>query len=151
MTAPAKKPSPSFSETAMILAEIMKEDPTVIEKSEFDKGMAQIVINEDTNFSNSFKGLRPMKIEVLQETIEDLSIGGDKLRSGIIGVTFYQNKLQKFYNTHDEKTNGTVVFAIALKKAVAFKNWRMNEGDELQQDEINTSIYFLTCLLAKLV
>jgi hypothetical protein len=151
MNSPKKSSTRSVSETAMELAEIFKEDPSSLEKSDLERGTGYIMINEDLNFGNSFRGLKEFKIESICTAIDDLASGADKLRSGIIGVTFFQNKLQTFYSTHDQSQQGTVVFSIALKRVVAFKNWRLNEGDDVDQDEINYSIYFLTHLLSKLI
>lgn len=140
----------SFQEAIQDLVHIIANDRGSIDRSDYKLGSESVGIFHDSNFSDSFKNLKDLKKQVLHDAIEDLSTGANNLRSGQYGVVFSQNSLSKFLSTHDAPPQGQVIFSIFLKDVVAFKNWRNNEGDELPQDEINSSIYFLIVTLSQL-
>ncbi len=146
-----KSKQKTFQEAVQDLVHIIANDRGSIDRNDFKLGAESVGIFQDSNFSDSFKNLKELKKQVIHEAIEDLSMGANNLRSGQYGVVFSQNTLTKFLSTHDLPPQGQVIFSIFLKDVVAFKNWRNNEGDELPQDEINSSIYFLVVTLSHLI
>lgn len=146
-----KSKQKTFQEAIQDLVHIIANDRGSIDRNDFKLGSESVGIFQDSNFSDSFKNLKELKKQVIHEAIEDLSMGANNLRSGQYGVVFSQNTLTKFLSTHDLPPQGQVIFSIFLKDVVAFKNWRNNEGDELPQDEINSSIYFLVVTLSHLI
>ncbi len=139
----------SFDETTLELAQILKADPSALDKNDFEIGKEIISIFEDLNFSKSLANYKVCRLKCIQEAISDLSTGAENLKSGAYGVQFLHNQFSNFYNLHNEKPDGTVAYSISLKEFVAFKNWRLTEGDEFPQEKVNHSIYYLTAILAQ--
>ncbi|HPI41598.1 MAG TPA: hypothetical protein PLJ21_12390 [Pseudobdellovibrionaceae bacterium] len=144
-----EKKQKTFLETTYELAGIIKSDRTFIDKTDFEAGKEIISIFSDPNYTKSMDGYQALKQKTIEDAISDLSNGAENLKSGLYGVQFLKNKLSNFYCLHNEKPEGAIVFSIVLKEFVAFKNWRLTEGDDFPQEKVNHSIYYLTVYLSE--
>lgn len=133
------------------LAQMMKSNPSFIEKEELSIGQELLSLFQDNNFTDGFQNLKTLKQEVLRQVIEDISMGGHKLKENSFGVTFKAGKLSTFTSPLGITAEGNVVFSITQKSKAAFKNWRNQDDDELSQDAINSAIYFLAATWSHLL
>lgn len=145
----SNEPRVNIRNAAIELAEYLKSNPSDIEKSELSIGANYLAIYLSDQFNlNSDKAKELIK-EAILLAIEDLSTGGVALRGGLIGVQFYENKLELFVTSHELAPLGTIVFRIGIKHIIAFQGWRTKEGEELPQLQTNCSVYFLIVSLGK--
>lgn len=133
------------------LAQIMKKDPSFIEKDLIQQGDQILGIFTDESFRGSFKNFDKMKIEAIKMAIEDIACGAPTLMSSTIGLTFKNNKIQTYIVPFGTMASGNVMFSINLKNRAAFKSWRDQEATDFAQEEVNTAIYRLTTLWSALI
>lgn len=133
------------------LAEIMKSNPSFIEKNELGIGQDLLSLFQDDNFTDSFQNLKTLKREVLLSVAEDISTGGQSLKDFSFGVSFRNGKLETYKAPFGRPPEGSVVFSISQKNRAAFKNWRSQGEEDLSQEAINSTIYFLATALSKLI
>lgn len=138
-------------ESTSVLAQLMSDNPSEIDRDLLKKGENLIAIFQDSNFSNQFHNLKDLKKEIISMAINDISIGVMTLQSATLGVTFSHSKLKTYISPHGSSPEGSVVYSLSWKNIKAFQNWRSEEESEITQDKINYAIYFLTFQLSKLV
>lgn len=133
------------------LADIMKNDPSILDKPTLKRGEELVLVfNDPTYTTRRFPDLNLKKIEVLEKGIEDVAVGILALRSSVIGLMNKGGKLYPYVNPHGSNPDGDVVFNIKWKNIVAFKNWRKEDGtDDVSQDDVNAAIYKLTYEISK--
>lgn len=137
--------------SALQLAQMIKTDKSLIERSLFTEGSEMLGLYEDLNFKDTFQNLKEMKLELFKMAIEDLAMGGLTLKTSTIGLSFREGKIKTFISPLGTSPQGTVMFSINLKNNAAFKNFRNGDGGELPQEKINAAIYRLTVALSDLV
>lgn len=133
------------------LAQLIKEDRSLIEKELLQRGDELLGIFADDTLRGSFKNFAKMKIEALQLAIDDLSRGGDTLRKSSMGLVLSNGKILTFIEPFGSTPNGTPIYTINLKNVFAFKNWRTDEAVEIPQEDLNIAIYRLTVAWAELL
>ena len=133
------------------LADIIKSDPTSVEKTLLKRGDELISVFTDPTYSiRRFPDLNDRKVEVLEKAIEDVAVGVLALRSSVIGLINSGGTLVPYVTPHGTNPEGDVVFNVKWKNTVAFKNWRREDGtDDVSQEDVNAAIYKLTVDLAK--
>lgn len=136
--------------TAERLAALIGRDPGGIDRDEMRRGEKLLVVYQDPNFSDGFKGLRVTKGELLREIITDLADRARKLSSGYYCLVFRNNLIEKVFLPYSEAPQGTLVFKVALKDVAGFQRWRKGEGSELSPDDLHAGIYLLTVELSRL-
>lgn len=146
-----KQKAVDVTSTALELAQIMKEDPSIIEKDEVQRGNELIGVFSDSNFKDTFKDLKKLKVETIKMAIEDLAMGAMTLKTASVGLCFKQNRVQTFITPHGSPATGNVIFSINWKNIVAFKNYRAGEEEEIPQEDLNSAIYRLTLALSELL
>jgi len=143
----------SILDTTVELAKLMHEDPTGIEKEILQAGENLVGIFSDPNYTKKrFKKLDQQKIETLKSAVEDISSGVQTLRSSTLGLSYKGNEINSYISPHGSTPEGTVIYSVNWKNIAAFKNWR-NEGSEtaVNQDDINSAIYYLTVEISRLL
>lgn len=134
--------------SAIELAEYLKEHPEDIDRAEYNIGFQYLAVYFNEQFKLQSDEHRELMIESILRCIEDLSTGGEQLRAGMMGLQFYENKVEHFVSTHESQPLGTMVFRIAIKHLIAFQAWRTREGEELPQLQTNCAVYCLVVLLS---
>ena len=144
-------PKQNIVDFAHKLAQLMKSEPSGVEKPLLKRGEELVGVWSDPTYNlRRFPDLHKRKIEVLEKAIEDVSVGVMTLRSSSIGLLQKAGKLSPYITPHGSPPNGDVVFSINWKNIVAFKNWRREDGtDDISQDDINAAIYKLTASMAE--
>jgi hypothetical protein len=141
-----------ITETAKHLAQFMRDNPNGIEKALAQRGENLIGVFSDPNFSTrGFADLKVQKIEILLQAIDDVAGGVIMLRTSMLGLQFFANKVVSFVSPHGTYPPGQVVFSVNWKDIAAFKNWRNGEGDDVTQESLNYAIYFLTVAISRLL
>jgi hypothetical protein len=148
---PPSEPRPDVLGPAQKLANIIKEDPSMIDRESYKRGDKLLVIFADPNFGNSIKGMSRYKTEVIMEAIEDLAGRGKLLAEGTLCVLFSANKLKTSLVKFGESPDGNVVFKVGVRDTIAFQRWRNGAINEINQDDINAGIYRLTAAWAELL
>lgn len=138
--------------SALKLAQILKEEPSLVEKPLLSAGDKLIAIYQDANFKDSFRDFKSMKIEAIKVAIDDVAMGCKSLQESTIGLTFRDNKVQTFITTHGKSPGGSVMFSISWKNMIAFKNYRNMDGEiDIPEEELHAVIYRLTHELSTLL
>ena len=117
-------------------------------------GQGQILISifRDPNFGDQIAGRRAMEIDMLKFAIEDISMGAMSLAHNQVGLIFRDRKVQTFLTPLGTSPGGNVVVSLSLKKRSAFKKFRNEDGKiELEQDEVDSALYYLTFLLSEVI
>lgn len=135
--------------SASELATIFIENPAFAEKTLVAEGQGHIGIYQDPTCKEDTPNFRELKFEALKMAIEDLAMGAMTLRGSSIGITRDKGVMKSFISPIGIQPPGNSIYSINLKNAVAFKNFRFDEGDEFPQDIINSSIYYLTYVLSQ--
>jgi len=137
--------------TSLELAEIIKDEPQLIEKDLLKEGNDIVAIYQDANFTDSFQNFRELKREIFNLALEDLAMGGITLRTSMIGLTFREGKIKTFISPLSVQPSGNLMFSITLKETAAFKNWRNDEGADIPQENLNAAIYRIIIALAEIL
>lgn len=135
-------------QAARELAEYLKENPEDIDRAEYSIGFNYLALYTNEQFNLSSDSARELIVEAILSAVEDLSTGASDLRAGMIGVQFYENKLELFRSTHEAPPLGTMIFRIGIKHLIAFQGWRTREEEEIPQLQTNCSVYFLIVTLS---
>lgn len=133
------------------LATLIKGNPSLIEKSLFDKGNELVAFFEDSNFSNHFQNFKELKRELFCLSLEDLAMGGTTLRCSVMGLSFKDGKVKTFITPFGIQPQGNVMCSLSLKQAVAFKKWRDGEIQEIPQDDLNAALYRIIVALSGVI
>ncbi len=141
----------NITESCLELAEMMSQMPSMADKELIKKGEALIAIFQDSNFSDKFQDLAQIKQQLLLMAANDIASGVMTLRSSIMGVAFLHSKLKTYITPHGSLPEGSVVFSLSWKNIRAFGNWRKGEEIDLAQEDVNSSIYYLSYLISKLI
>jgi hypothetical protein len=140
-------------DSALELAHLLREHHQLLEKQIYDQGSGIVGVFKDSNFKDSFQNSRDLRIDILKNAIEDLSLGGGRLISSTMGISFSKGKLISYIEEFGSAPEGSVIFSISLKQRAAFQNWRNGDDpdSELSQDEVNAAIYRLTVELSEIL
>lgn len=130
---------------------MMKLDPSLIQRNEQQIGQELLSVFQDDNFSDAFQNLKSLKKDILSQVVEDIASGGKRLNENSFGVTFKTGKLETFVIPLGSLPEGNVVFSVSQKSRAAFMNWRNKNEDELSQEAINSSIYYLAIAWSQLL
>jgi hypothetical protein len=135
------------------LAEIMAEQPKIIEKELVRKGDDLIGIYIDPNATTRvYKELYDVQQEILEQAIDDIAKGILLLRGSTIGVMTSGGKALPYVVPHGSQPDGNVILSINWKDMVAFKNWRTADGtDDIPQETLNAAVYRLTVALSQVI
>ncbi len=136
---------------AMEFAQILAREPKEVNQPELARGGNFLLVYTDDNFGSRFTELKSLKESVLKMAIEDIAGRAQILSSNVIGVTFFENKLQTFLTPFNGTTSGTVVYKIGIKNVIAFQKWRQGEGSEISQEDVNSAVYKLVHEWSKLL
>lgn len=140
-----KQPTPKridVIQSAFELAQIIAEDVTFAEQDSLIKGDEFISIVEKSNPKAKPLGLDQLKIDAIQQAIDDISTGGKTLRTNTIGVVFADGELWQFVEPHDNEPKGEILYSINLN-IFAFEGWKNEEEADLPQEAVNCTIYRL--------
>ncbi len=137
--------------SSLELAQLIKQDPSLIEKELLNVGHELIGIFEDANFSHQFQNYHEMKIELFSVVLEDLAMGGTTLKSSQIGLTFSNGKVKTFIAPFGTSHQGNLMMSVSLKNVAAFKKWRSGDQGEIEQEHLNAAIYRVIVALSKVI
>lgn len=141
-------------QSAIELAHLMKGQRQLLEKDLFDQGSTIIGIFNDSNFKDSFQNMRELKADLLTNAIEDIAIGGGRLLTATLGITYQKGKLLPYLEMLGSTPSGNIIYSISLKHRAAFQHWRDHDDSEdleLSQTDVNAAIYRLTVELAEML
>ncbi len=137
--------------SSLELAQILKDNPAMIEKDLFEQGHELVAFFEDSNFSDQFQNFREMKKELLSMVLEDLAMGAITLKTSNVGLTFLNGKVRTFITPFGSPQSGNLMMSVSLKNVVAFKNWRSGTDQEIDQEHLNAAIYRVVVALSKVL
>jgi hypothetical protein len=138
-------------ESTLELANLLKAEPSLLEKKLLTKGNEILAIYNDGSFKNSFSNLRQMKMETYKMIVEDLAMGAMTLRKSVVGLTFKENRIQTFICAYGTNPSGNMMFSVSLRNIAAFKNWREGDADPLPEEDIQACIYTIAAAIAELL
>lgn len=137
--------------SSLELAQLFKDNTSLIEKPLLDQGNELVAFFEDTNFSDSFQNYRELKIDLLTMVLEDLAMGAITLKSSQVGLTFQNGKVKTFITPFGKTQGGNLMMSIALKNVAAFQHWRSGTQAEIEQEHLNAAIYRVVVALSKVL
>jgi hypothetical protein len=137
--------------SSLQLAELIKQDPSLVEKSLLEQGHELVAFFEDSNFSDSFQNYLQLKRELLTMVLEDLAMGAITLKSSLVGLTFSNGKIKTFITPFGKTHGGNLMMSVSLKNVVAFQKWRSGGQAEIDQEHLNAAIYRVVVALAKVI
>lgn len=140
-----------FFESLVQLAQVMKSEPGRINADLNRRGEELLGIFQDTNYRNSLQDLRAQKIRAIEMTAKDISEGVMTLQSSSIGVSYVEGKFLPFVTPHGTPPRGNVVFSLNWRESKAFHSWRSQEEKEINQEDINVSLYRLAVILSEVI
>jgi len=143
MTTPQKKVNP-VTESAMVLAQLMKANPKETDQELLSAAQNLVKIYSNAHYSQKiYKNLNQQKIELIKSAIEDISSGVLTLRTSILGLTFKSEKIIPFICPYGSNPEGQIVYSI---------QWQTNKNQpDHTQEELNSAIYLLSQEIAKLL
>lgn len=135
------------------LAHLMKSNPKAIDRHILKNGSEIIALFRDPNFvGNQIAGRKAQEKDLLKFAIEDVSMGAVSLSHNQLGLVYRDRKVQTFLTPLGTTTSGNVIMSITLKKRSAFKKYRSDELHmELEQQEVDAALYYLTFLLSEVI
>ena len=148
----ATKKSAILDSPSSELAQLMKKDPSGIEKDIVARGENLVGLFHDNNYTaRGFSEINELKVDIIKKAIEDIAGGVITLRASTLGLTFSENRLVSYVASHGTSPKGSVVFSVSWKNIAAFKNWRADGKDTTSESDINAAIYYLTVEMSKLL
>lgn len=136
--------------TALRFAEMLKEDPKGIDRTELQRGARLLSLFQDSNYSDGFRDLRAVKTQLLHLVIEDLADRARTLSGSYFGIFFSKGKLVHGAYEYGSEAEGSLVYKVALKDVAGFQRWRKGEGSEYSPEDLHAGIYMLTVELSRL-
>lgn len=137
--------------SALELAQLIKQDPKLIEKDLYSQGQELLALFQDSNFTDGFQNFKELKKELFLSVLEDLGMGAITLKTSSFGLIFRDGKVKTFISPLGVQPQGNVMFSISLKNVAAFKNWRNGEQGELPDEELHAAVYRMTVALAEVL
>jgi len=137
--------------SSLELAQMIKQDPSLVEKELLNLGNELVGFFEDSNFSNGFQNYQQLKIELMNMVLEDLAMGAITLKTSHIGLTFQNGKIKTFITPFGVPPSGNLMMSISLKNVVAFQKWRSGVQGDIDQEHLNAAIYRVIVSLAKVL
>ncbi|MGZ5279049.1 MAG: hypothetical protein ACXWC9_03855 [Pseudobdellovibrionaceae bacterium] len=137
--------------SSLELAQMIKQDPNLVEKELLKKGDELVGFFEDSNFSNGFQNYRELKVELWKMVLEDLAMGAITLKTSNIGLTFQNGKVKTFITPFGVPPSGNLMMSVSLKNVVAFQKWRSGNQGDIDQEHLNAAIYRVIVSLAKVL
>lgn len=137
--------------TALRLAQMIRDDSSLIDREEYRRGEKLLTFFQDANFGPSFPGLKEFKAEAVTQAIDDMAERAKVLSKSFFGVAFVKNALETFVCEYGQTPAGNVVYKIGLRDVVAFQKWRGGQNSEITPEDINAAIYRLTAEWSKLL
>ncbi len=137
--------------TSLELAQLIKQDPKLIEKDLLQRGLEILALFQDSNFSDSFQNFKELKQDLYLTVLEDLAMGGMTLRTSVMGLSFRDGKVKTFITPHGMPPQGNVMYSVSLKNIAAFKNWRSDDGSEIPEEDLNAAIYRMVVALSEVI
>ncbi len=135
------------------LAQILHKDPKSLDQITYDRGDDLLTLFSDEIYGKRLDDLAKLKIEAIQQAIDDLAARGKILVAACFGVTYLEDEeqVQLFITPYEETPSGSILFKIGLRDVEAFKAWRNGNLDQLDEEDINAAIYRLTAEWATLL
>ena len=137
--------------SSLELAQLMKQDPSLVEKPLLELGNELVAFFEDSNFSDSFQNYLELKKELLSMVLQDLAMGAMTLKTSQVGLTFQNGKIKTFITPFGKSHGGNLMMSVSLKQVVAFQKWRSGEKTDIDQEHLNAAIYRVVVALSKVI
>ena len=145
-TAPASEIYP----TALQLAQMMKDDEDLVQEGLLALGSELIQFEEDARYPDTFANLHDLKMEAIRLGMEDLAIGGPTLRTNAIAVVLKDGRLESRIAPQFTGEEVEILFSLSLNRHRDLSLEADNE-DALTQEQINSSLYYLTVKLSRVI
>ncbi len=110
-----------------------------------DAGKDILHIVDDPTIQLRFKNGREQKIEIIRDTIIDLSAGAPWLKKGRFGLVSQNNQIKKIYLLDENQMKGYFLFKVELAKLFKEPEHRFS------QDEINAASYYMIYLWSQFI
>jgi len=141
-----------ISSTSLQLAQWMKKYPEKIDKQLVTEGEKYVEIFESEKLriqkSNQYT---EMKINLIMQAIDDISVGANRLRVSTFGLVEQDFNILPYELSIGQIPKGMIMYCLTWKNVESILALKNKKVKEISQEEINSSIYFLTTQLSKLV
>ncbi len=132
------------------LAQMMRDNPKLIESTLYDEAKKLYKIYEDEGLFAQRKILKIRKKELLSEVILDISQGCPLLRNYRWIIRMHQNLYRIEKQCLDEMQSQGAVFSRELSKELSpIARLKSGDKEEITQDEFNLMIYFASVALSQ--